>query len=71
VILSISGGIIGIVTGVGIALGLGTAMGTQVVFEPSIILAGVGFTAVVGIFFGYYPASKASKLNPIDAMRYD
>jgi len=71
VILSISGGIIGIVTGVGIALGLGTAMGTQVVFEPSIILASVGFTAVVGIFFGYYPASKASKLNPIDAMRYD
>jgi len=71
VILSSSGGIIGILTGIGIAFGLGTVMGTQVIFEPFMILLSLGFTAVVGIFFGYYPAKKASTLNPIDAMRYD
>ena len=71
VILSLSGGIIGILTGIGIAVGLGNAMGTHVIFEPSMILISVGFTAVVGVFFGYYPAKKASTLNPIDAMRYE
>lgn len=71
VILSISGGIIGIIAGIGIAFGLGTAMGTRVIFEPFMMLISVGFTALVGIFFGYYPATKASTLNPIDAMRYD
>ena len=71
VILSLSGGIIGILAGIGIAFGLGNAMGTKVIFEPSMILISVGFTAVVGVFFGYYPAKKASTLNPIDAMRYE
>jgi len=71
IILSLSGGIIGILTGIGIAVGLGNAMGTQVIFEPSMILLSVGFTVVVGVFFGYYPARKASTLNPIDAMRYE
>ena len=71
VILSLSGGIIGILTGIGIAVGLGNAMGTHVIFEPSMILISVGFTAVVGVFFGYYQAKKASTLNPIDAMRYE
>ena len=71
VILSLSGGIIGILAGIGVAFGLGNAMGTKVIFEPSMILISVGFTAVVGVFFGYYPAKKASTLNPIDAMRYD
>jgi putative ABC transport system permease protein len=71
VMLSLSGGIIGIFTGIGIAFGLGNAMGTQVIFDPSMILVSVGFTAVVGIFFGYYPAKKASTRNPVDAMRYE
>ncbi|MFA7164988.1 MAG: ABC transporter permease [Desulfoplanes sp.] len=71
VILSLSGGVIGILAGVGIALGLGAAMDTQVIFEPFTMLLSVGFTAIVGIFFGYYPAKKASMLNAIDAMRYE
>ncbi len=71
VILSLSGGIIGVVTGIGIAFGLGKSMGTQVIVEPSMIIMSVGFTAAVGIFFGFYPAKKASALNPIEAMRYE
>lgn len=59
VILSLSGGIIGIFTGIGIAFALGAAMNTQVIFEPFMIILSVGFTAVVGVFFGYYPAKKA------------
>ncbi|NDV28139.1 ABC transporter permease [Desulfovibrio sp. JC010] len=71
VILSLAGGILGIASGFGIATGLGTALGIQVVFEPVMILVSILFTMAVGIFFGYYPARKASMLNPIDAMRYD
>ncbi|SDU46104.1 ABC transporter permease [Desulfobacula phenolica] len=71
VILSLSGGIIGVLTGIGIAFGLGKIMGTQVIVEPSMIIISVGFTAAVGIFFGYYPAKKASAFNPIEAMRYE
>jgi len=71
IILSLSGGIIGVLTGIGIAFGLGKSMGTQVIVEPSMIIMSVGFTAAVGIFFGYYPARKASALNPIEAMRYE
>lgn len=59
VILSLSGGIIGIFTGIGIAFALGATMNTQVIFEPFMIILSVGFTAVVGVFFGYYPAKKA------------
>ena len=71
IILSLSGGIIGVLTGIVIAFGLGKSMGTQVIVEPSMIIMSVGFTAAVGIFFGYYPARKASALNPIEAMRYE
>jgi putative ABC transport system permease protein len=70
-ILSLIGGIIGILTGVGGAQLLGTVMGTAVMVSPWVIFGSVAFTAGVGIFFGFYPARKASKLNPIDALRYE
>jgi len=71
VILSLIGGIIGILTGVGGAELLGKIMGTVVVVSPLVIVGSVAFTAAVGIFFGFYPARKASRLNPIDALRYE
>jgi putative ABC transport system permease protein len=70
-ILSLIGGIIGILAGVGGAELLGKVMGTAVVVSPLVICGSVAFTAGVGIFFGFYPARKASKLNPIDALRYE
>ena len=70
-ILSLIGGIIGILAGVGGAELLGKVMGTVVVVSPLVICGSVAFTAAVGIFFGFYPARKAARLNPIDALRYE
>ncbi len=70
-ILSLIGGIIGILVGVGGAGLLGKIMGTAIMVSPLVIFGSVAFTAAVGIFFGFYPARKASRLNPIDALRYE
>jgi len=70
-ILSLLGGIIGIVCGLGAAFGVGAMIGMSVVISPTIIAIAVVFTGAVGIFFGFYPARKAANLNPIDALRYE
>jgi len=70
-ILSVIGGIIGILTGLGIAYALGSATGSSVVVDPQIILLAFAFSGGVGIFFGFYPARKAANLNPIEALRHE
>ena len=71
IIISVSGGIIGVALGVGAALALRSLLGWPV----SILLYSVIISFLVctftGIFFGWYPARKASRLNPIDAIRYE
>jgi len=70
-IISACGGIIGIMLGVGL-VSLGSVMfGTTAVIKPGVILMAVGFSGIVGLFFGIYPASKAAKADPIDALRYE
>lgn len=70
-ILSACGGIIGILLGVGL-VSMGAAIfGIKAVIKPEVVLLAVGFSAMVGIFFGIYPASKAAKADPIDALRYE
>lgn len=68
-LLSIGGGIIGVAAGVIVAfvVGLATSWGTSISF-PSIVLS-VGFSLAVGLFFGVYPARKASRLDPVEALR--
>lgn len=70
-ILSACGGIIGVAIGVGV-VSIGSALlGMEAVIKPGVILMAVSFSAIVGIFFGIYPASKAAKADPIDALRYE
>ena len=70
-VLSIGGGVIGILIGLALAFGGGRLVNiTPVVSTGSIILA-FTFSAGVGIFFGYYPASRAAKLDPVESLRYE
>ncbi|MCX7173523.1 MAG: ABC transporter permease [Proteobacteria bacterium] len=71
VTLSLIGGLIGIVLGVGGSFLVGELAGWRTELSITAIILAVGFAAVVGIFFGYYPARKASQLLPIEALRYE
>ena len=68
-VLSMIGGLIGMIVGVAVSYVLVTAMGASFVLSTDAIALGVGFSAGVGIVFGWAPAKKASALNPIDALR--
>lgn len=70
-ILSACGGIIGIIMGIGLVSAGGALLGIQTIIKPGVVVLAVGFSAMVGIFFGIYPASKAAKADPIDALRYE
>lgn len=70
-ILSAFGGILGIIVGAGLVFLGGALLGMHVVVKPSVILIAVSFSALVGVFFGIYPASKAANADPIDALRYE
>ena len=70
-VLSLIGGLIGVVAGIIIALLVGKIFQTAIVISIMPILLSFGFSGLVGIGFGYYPAYKASLLNPIDALRYE
>jgi putative ABC transport system permease protein len=69
--LSMIGGIIGIILGVTGSSILSTVAGWTTIVSPLSIILAFGFSGLVGIFFGFYPAYKASLLNPIDALHYE
>jgi putative ABC transport system permease protein len=71
VILSILGGSVGILGGVGVSRAVTEILEWPTLISLHSILLAVGFSAIVGIFFGFWPAWKASNLDPIDALRYE
>ena len=71
VTLSLIGGALGVLLGAGSTWAVGNFAGWQVSMSAASIALAVGFSALVGIFFGFYPARRASKLLPIQALRYE
>jgi putative ABC transport system permease protein len=71
VVLSAAGGLIGIAFGVGGALVLASSMGWPFVLSPLWIFVAFGISMAIGVLFGFYPARKAARMNPIDALRFE
>ena len=71
VTLSLIGGLIGIATGLGTSYAISQLAEWRVAISPESIAMAFGFAAAVGVFFGFYPARKAARLDPIDALRYE
>jgi len=69
--LSMIGGLIGVVLGIGASTAIAEFAGWRVDVTSQAVLLAVGFSAAVGVFFGFYPARKASRLLPIEALRYE
>ena len=71
VMLSLVGGLIGVIAGVGGAYIFGATSDMRTVIVPSSILLAFGSAAAVGVFFGFFPANKAAQLDPIEALRHE
>lgn len=71
VVLSSLGGIIGIVLSLLASIVLADILRIPFVFNPTIVFVAFLFSAMVGIIFGYFPALKAARMDPIEALRYE
>lgn len=71
VLISFLGGAVGILLGCGVSMSFAKMVGWDTLISANTILLAFGFSVSIGIFFGYYPANKASNLNPIEALRYE
>jgi putative ABC transport system permease protein len=71
VVLSLFGGIVGIATGLALAALACAALEVPFLLDPRIILLAFAFSALVGIVFGFFPARRAARLNPIEALRHE
>jgi putative ABC transport system permease protein len=71
VVLSLMGGTIGILFGLGASFLITQTLGWPVLISPVLIVIAVLFSMAVGVFFGFYPARKAAQLDPIEALRYE
>ena len=71
IIMTVIGGVVGVAAGIGGARLLTAMVGWPTIISPQAVAAAFLFSVAVGIFFGLYPANKASKLNPIEALHYE
>ena len=70
VVLSLFGGLIGIIVGLALAWGAGRFMAIPFAPDPLVVLLAFAFSAVVGVVFGFFPARRAARLDPIEALRH-
>jgi putative ABC transport system permease protein len=71
VVLSSLGGVIGIVLATGASLGLSSLMDVPYLFNPGVNLLSFAFSAGIGVLFGYFPARRAARMDPIEALRHE
>ena len=71
IVLSTVGGVIGVALGVGLAVFFGNLLHWPIEIDMASAAWALAFSSFVGMFFGFYPAYRASKLNPIDCLRYE
>jgi putative ABC transport system permease protein len=71
VVVTIFGGLVGLGLGIGFTSAMSRMIQQPVVLTPQIMALGLSFAVGVGIFFGFYPAIRAARLNPIEALRYE
>ena len=71
ILLSVTGGIIGVILGVSLSLSLNAFLHTATQIEPWSIIMSFAVCTFTGVFFGWYPAKKAARLDPIEAIRYE
>ena len=71
VVLSSFGGLVGVLLAIAASIGLTRVLQVPFVFDPSIVLIAFLFSALIGILFGFFPARKAARMDPIDALRHE
>ena len=71
IVICLTGGFIGILLGLGLVAAATKLLGYAASPSVSGIIFSVAFSILIGVFFGYYPANKAAKMNPIEALRYE
>jgi ABC-type antimicrobial peptide transport system permease subunit len=71
VVLSLSGGLTGVLLGIVGALVGARVLGVPFVFDPGIVVISFAVSGAVGVIFGYFPARRAGQLDPIEALRHE
>ena len=71
VTLSLIGGLVGVALGIGTSMAIASLAGWRVLLSPEAVGLAVAFAFVIGVFFGFYPARKAARLNPVEALRFE
>ncbi len=71
IVMSALGGLVGVLIGLGSSAAIASALKIPFVFQPGVVMTAVGFAALVGVGFGFFPARRAARLDPIEALRHE